>query len=158
MSQTGEWTRSQKIAWEFTLLGVGQGINATQALKQYRSGGGRIRDSSWYSLYKDAFSLYGHRESIVKIPMTYTVPETMSSEEDIAWRSRYVMQMKLYGVDTETGEHISQYVTAESDVLLTKKEWIDSAADAITGLDWTRPIVVDYAREFTFYKRPERYG
>lgn len=153
MSEVAGWTQSQLVAWSYILSGAQQGLTATEALRQYRAGGGAIRDSLWYGLYKDAFSLVGVREKIEQIPMSYLVPESMATDSQFDWREKYVMQMRVHGIDPETGLGYSRYVTVENDRLVTKREWINLAQEALDSIPGTEPIIVERASEWTFYKR-----
>jgi len=121
------WTASQKIAFPYTQRGASEGLTATEALAQYRSGGGRIRDASWYALYKEAFAQVGVRDKVTHIPMTYTVPETMFEKVDYDYRRQYVMQMEVRGWCEELGQNVTRWVSIESDNLLTKGEWLYGA-------------------------------
>lgn len=148
-----EWTTSQKRAWEYVLSGLERELTATSALKQYRGGGGKIRDSSWYSLYRQGFELEGKRERVEQIPMTYVVPDSMAQESWFDYQEKYVMVVKLYGTNPFTNERFSSFVTVESDRVLTKREWVNLARDAINNTPGSEPMIVDYLRSWSFFKR-----
>lgn len=149
MSQeTTSWSRSQKLAFPYIQLGVKQGLTASEALSQYRDGGGAIRDSSWYSLFKQEFAQYGVRENVFKIPMTYTVPETMFDPVDLDYRAKYVMNMKVSGYSSELNTRIVKWVTVESNELLTKSEWRYNAQEAVNNIIGSTPFIIDNIYEW----------
>lgn len=147
------WTSAMRVAWQYTLSGAEQGLTATNALGQYRGGGGKIRDSDWYSLYKDAFGMAGKRESIEKIPSTYVIPDSMATESGFDWYQKYVMQYDVTGRHPETGIRSTRTVTVENDELLTKKEWQLAANDAIEDDPGSEPIEIESFSNYHFYRR-----
>lgn len=125
------WTQSQQIAFGFVRKGVETGLSGRSALKEYRAGGGHIGNELWFSLYKSAFNLYGYRETIKQVPMTYNVRDTMFTDVDFDFREEYVMQMKVTGYSEDLGMTVTKWVTAESPSIITKQEWQWAAQDAV---------------------------
>lgn len=157
MSESGVgWTTSQKIAFPLIESGVSRGLSATEALSQYRAGGGKIRDAYWYSLYKQTFEQQGIREKVTEIPITYTVPEQMFDPRDWDLTGKYAMQMKVTGKLVETGERITKWVTVESDELLTKAEWRDYAQDALFDTIGSPDMEIDGFLEYSPIMRISR--
>jgi len=113
------WTSSQKRAFSYIQSAVKRGMTATAGLSQYRAGGGAIRDSSWFGLFRETFAQVGVRENILRIPETYTIPDSMFQETDFDFRSKYVAQMKVRGYCPELEQRITKWVTVESDELVT---------------------------------------
>lgn len=148
-----QWTKSQKIAFAFVQSGVSRQLNATDALKQYRAGGGAIRDSSWYSLYKQEFAATGTRENIKQIPVTYTIPDAMFERVDWDLREPYTMVMKVHGWSEELQRHITKWVTVESNILLTKAEWRWGAQQAVSDTIGSPPFIISRFSEYIAYKR-----
>jgi len=130
--ESGSWSSSQKTAFPYIQNAVQSGLNATESLRQYRSGGGAIRDSLWYSLYKQEFSFNGVRDNVKQIPMTYSVTDAMFEPVDYDFREQYVMQMKVRGYSKDTESYITRWVTVESDKVITKREWVYGANQAIS--------------------------
>ena len=144
MSETAfEWTQSQKVAFGAIQRGASEGMTATAALTEYRAGGGAIRDSSWYSLYRETFAQVGTREKVKDIPYTYTVPASMYQEVDWDTREKYVMQMEVSGYSAELDKRITTWVTVETDKLITKNEYRSAAQDAVFGTIGSIDFVVD---------------
>ena len=148
-----QWTKSQIGAFPYIQQGVGLGMTATDALIDYRAGGGKIGNELWFSLFKQEFSFSGVRENIIKIPMTYTVPDSMFEPVDYDFREQYVMQMKVRGFSSELDMWVTRWVTAESDTMLTKQEWQYAANMAISDRIGSPPLVVSSVVEWTPLQR-----
>lgn len=146
--QTVTWTNSQKQAFAYIRRGVSTGLSATGALRQYRAGGGAIRDSSWYSLYRRTFAQEGWRETVKEIPMTYIVRENMFQSTDWDFKEQYIMQMKVSGYSKEIGRRITKWVTVENDKLLTKQEWLWYAQEAVNNTIGSIPFEIDRVHEY----------
>lgn len=126
-----EYSQSMIEALPYIRRAVSEGLTATNALSQYRSGGGSIRDSSWYSMFRNEFAYSGTREKIKDVPYTYTVPETMFETDPFDYRQKYVMQLEVTGYSSELDQRITKWVSVESDHLLTKNEWRSYAQQAV---------------------------
>lgn len=147
------WTKSQKVAFPFIQSGVSRQLSATEALRQYRAGGGAIRDSYWFSLYKQEFSSTGTRENIKQIPVTYMIPDAMFDPVDWDLREPYTMVMKVSGWSEELQVHITKHVTVESNQILTKAEWRWGAQQAINNTLGSPLFTITRFLEYTPYKR-----
>lgn len=144
MTEEGfQWTASQKRAQPFVESGVARGMTATAARKEYRAGGGKIRDSWWNALYKEEFAYRGTKDKIEQIPTTYIVPETMFKPTDFDYYAKYIMRMKVSGYSEELGMRIVKNVTVESDELITKAEWRYGAQMAIDNTIGSPVMIVD---------------
>jgi hypothetical protein len=142
------WTQSQKDAFSYIRRGVGEGLTATNALKQYRAGGGAIRDSSWYRLYKETFNQEGWRETVKELPTTYTVTPKMHQETDWDFKEEFVMQMRVSGYSEEIAQRVTKWVTVESDRPLTKAEWRWNAQVAVSDTIGSIPFMIDRFLEY----------
>lgn len=151
-----DWTKAQKIAFAFVQSGVSRQLTATDALAQYRAGGGAIRDSSWYSLYKQEFSATGTRENIKQIPTTYIVTDPMFERVDWDLREPYLMVMKVRGWSEELQTTITKYVSVESNKLVTKAEWRWGAQQAVNSTIGSPPFIIADFLEYSAYKRIQR--
>ncbi len=150
MSEQGlSWTSSQKRAFGYIQKGVADGLSASDGLRQYRAGGGAIRDSSWFSLYKQTTNLEGWKKTVKALPTTYMVRENMHLETDWDWREEYIMQMKVSGYSEEIGQRITKYITVESDKLLTKQEWRWFGQQAVDDTLGSIPFIIDRFDEYT---------
>ena len=154
MSQEqGQWSPSQKNAYSFVSRAVTEGLSARAGLKAFRAGGGHIGNEYWFSLYKTAFNIDGWKETIQQVPMTYNVRENMFTPEPVNWKREFVMQMKVSGYSEETGTTITRWVTAESDRVLTKQEWLWSAQQIIDDRIGSDPLIVDRVKEWSARRR-----
>jgi hypothetical protein len=142
-----------KQALPFIQRGVREGLTATAALSQYRDGGGAIRDSSWYQVYRLTFAQEGVRENVKRIPETYIVTDQMFEPVPYDYREKYVMKMKVSGYSTELDQRIHKWVTVESDHLLTKSEWRSYAQLAVTDTIGSPDFTVDRVDQWTPQKR-----
>lgn len=147
------WSQSQKIAFPFISSAITRNLNATEGLKQYRDGGGQIRDTSWYELFKETFAQIGVRDKIEQLPVTYKVTEAMFQDVDWDLRAKYAVQMKVSGYSEELGQRIVKYVTIESDELVTKAEWRYGAQQAIDDTIGSPVFTVDTFIEYNPIKR-----
>ena len=154
MTQEGStWTSSQKKAFSYIQSAVERGMTATKGLSEYRAGGGAIRDSSWYGLFKVTFGQVGVRENVLRIPETYTIPESMFQPTDFDFRSKYVAQMKVRGYCPELEQRITKWVTVESDELVTKREWRYGAQQAVDAGLGAPDFIIDTILEWQTYVR-----
>jgi len=142
------WSKSQQQAFSYIRQGVGTGLSAARALREYRTGGGAIRDSSWYSLYRETFAQEGWKETVKQIPMTYVVRENMFQPTDWDFREKYIMQMKVSGFSEEIGRRVTKWVTVENDKLLTKQEWRWYAQEAVNNTIGSIPFEIDRVYEY----------
>lgn len=126
-----QWSASQETAFGFVRRSVSDGLSGRAGLRAYRAGGGHIGNENWFALYKSAFNIDGYRETIKQVPMTYNVRDTMFTDVDMDFREEYVMQMKVRGYSEELGMTVTKWVTAESDKIITKQEWLWGAQDAV---------------------------
>jgi len=138
--ERGGWTASMFKAVEYVQRAVREGLTATDALSQYRSGGGAIRDSSWYDLYRWEGEALGGYERFKDIPWTYTIASHFYEPSPFDWRAQYVMRMEVRGWSDELGQYVTKWVTVESDELLTKHEWRDYAQESLSYLLTTSPL------------------
>ena len=123
-------------------------MTATAGLSEYRSGGGAIRDSSWFRVFRETFAQVGVRENILRIPETYVIPDSMFQKTDFDFRSKYVAQMKVTGYSEELHQRITKWVTVESDELVTKREWRYGAQQAIDAGLGSPDFIIDRITEW----------
>jgi len=147
------WPASINKAWEYVVRGAKEGLSATEALRQYRSGGGAISNEYWYDAYNEAKDLAMLGEQIGELPDFYTVNEYLAIDSPFRWQQEWVMQMEVTGRDPETGEEISRWVTVESDTPLTKSEYQESAQASITANPGSSPFEIAGVIDWTFYHR-----
>lgn len=151
------YTTSEAVAWEYVLNARSRELSATQALREYRAGGGHIRDSDWYYLYRSAADaeiatelsnrlpdyLYPTRDSFMYTPVNYQKP--------------YVVKVKVTAVDSEGNVYPSFWRTIESNRNLKNKDWREAAIDYLTH-DKSIPDITDVEIEEVMYFTTEEWG
>lgn len=147
------WPKSVNEAWSFILRGAKEGLTATEALRQYRSGGGRIANEYWYDAFREAQIVDDIGQQIADLPDYYTVNPYLATDSPFQWRQEWVMQIEVWGEDPETQERYSRWITVESDEPLTKEEYYDYAQDVIDGTPGSIPFQIISATDFVFYRR-----
>lgn len=148
-----QWSASQKNAFAFVRRAVGDGMSGRAGLKEYRSGGGKIGNEYWFSLYKTAFNISGNRDTIKQIPMTYNVRDTMFAHTEFDFREQYVMQMEVTGYSTELEQRVTKWVTVESPQVITKQEWLWGAQDAVNSGITSPTFLIDRVKQWDAMKR-----
>ncbi|NIW97358.1 MAG: hypothetical protein GWN13_03765 [Phycisphaerae bacterium] len=147
------WPKSVNEAWSFILRGAKEGLSPTEALRQYRDGGGTIRNEYWYDAYREAQIVDEIGQQILDLPDYYTVNPYLATDSPFMWRQEWVMQIEVFGEDPETQERYSRWITVESDEPLTKEEYYDMAQDVIDGTPGSIPFQIVSATDFVFYRR-----
>lgn len=150
------WPDSVNQAWEYILRGVKEGLTATEALRQYRSGGGGIRNEYWYDAWHKAEDVDRIGIQIQKTPDFYDINPNLATESPFDWRQEWVMQVEVFGEDPETFERYRRWVTVESDEPLTKADYLDMAQEAINYTPGSIPFQIIDATDWVFYRRLPR--
>jgi len=140
-------------AWSFVLRGAKEGLTATDALKQYRAGGGHIANDTWYNAYNEALIVDRVGEQIAELPEYYTVNEYLATDSPFMWQQEWVMQMEIWGEDSETHEQYHRWVTVESDEPMTVGEYQNAAQDAVDYTPGSIPFNVQSVTDYIFYRR-----
>ncbi len=154
MSETGlNWTSSQKKAYGFVTSAVRRGMSARSAVKEYRAGGGKIANVGWFSIYKTAFNAFGWKETVQEIPPTYMIRDEMFEPTGIDFREKYIMQAKVRGWSEEIQMSVTKWVTAESDKLLTKGEWLWGLQQAVDASLGSPVFIITRRLEYELYKK-----
>jgi len=126
MTQGEMWGWAQRFAAE--------GWTATQAA-DYLRGFFRFSNQPWYATFKEAFAQVGYKEDIKKLAPTYIVPETMAAtREHVDWKTRYNYIAEVRYFNPETTRWETKHVQAQSDVLLTKRDWRMKIEEVFGGL------------------------
>lgn len=113
MPTSGLWSDSQRQAWSYVKEGAESGLNATEALKEYRAGGGSIRNDSWYELYRD-YKAGGERwDTVGYMQPGDHIPESMYVITDLNYQQKYIANVGVHYVDGN-GVAGTQYITIES--------------------------------------------
>lgn len=125
------WTESQRKAWGAVQSGYTRGLSQTEALREYRAGGGHIRSSSWSELW------HRHEESAERWNLLYQlkgddeIPESFYEPTGIKFKEKYVMQFTA-DIRTGTGEILHNiHRQVESATRLTFSEWTEAAIESL---------------------------
>lgn len=144
---------AQARAWPIIEAGVSEGMSASQALSEYRSGGGHIRTQDWYRAYRMYEGSSKEWERLTYIKNTDSVPASMFGESPYNFAQRYVVQYKAYITNADTGEREQVYRQVESDRLLTWTEWQDAMKKNLIE-DVSSPAQdVSFISEIHFFER-----
>ena len=147
------WPKSINVAWEYVLMAAKGGLTATEGLRQYRSGGGAIRNQFWYDAYREAEVVDMIGQQIQELPDYYQVNPYLATDSPFAWRQEWVMQMEVHGTDPETQEAYTRWITVESDEPMTKQDYGDAAQNSIDGTPGSIPFQVSDVSDYVFYRR-----
>lgn len=147
------WPKSINVAWEFVVRAAKEGLTATESLRQYRAGGGAIRNQYWYDAFSEAQVVDEIGQQIQDLPDFYMVNEHLATDSPFAWRQEWVMQMEVTGDDPETQEQYTRWITVESDSPLTKQEYGDAAQNSIDGTPGSIPFMILDVTDYVFYRR-----
>ena len=130
MAQGEYWSNSQKQAWQYVISAIEGGLNQTEALEEYRLGGGAIRTSSWGELWHRGAASSENWSTLYKLKPTDTVPESMYAETGINYQNKYVatFEFRMRSVDGQT--ITTEYRTLESSQRLTMEEWLSGLGEA----------------------------
>ncbi len=125
------WSPSQRQAWQYVTSAYDQGMTQTEALRQYRQGGGAIRTQSWGELWHRYDTGSDGWGSIYQYGSTDVLPASVFTQVGIRYRERYTMQFTAT-VRDEMGNVVhSVYRQVSSDRLLTVGEWQRGAAESL---------------------------
>ncbi len=155
MAKGDLWTSSQRQAWDYVKAAEGSGLNQSEALREYRAGGGAIRTSDWGMLWHRYDEGAAQWDRLYQFRSNDTVPESLFNPVNINYAEKYVMTFKAT-VRDENGNLVHDvYRQVESNERLTLAQWQSAATEALledpsqfsTG-------VVDLA-ELEFWERQE---
>lgn len=147
------WPKSLNIAWEYVVRAAREGLSASEGLRQYREGGGAIRNQTWYDAYAEARIVDEIGDQIGELPDFYTVNPFLATNSPFDWRQEWIMQIEVWGEITETEERVSRWITVESDEPLTKAEYLDLAQQAVDYTPGSIPFQIISATDWAFYRR-----
>lgn len=130
MAQGDYWSDSQRQAWQYVLSAQEGGLSTTEALAEYRAGGGAIRTSSWVELWHRADQAAEQWSKLYTIGQNDTVSESMFAETGLNYKQKYIatFTFSMLGADGETIS--TEYRTVESDKKLTLQEWYSALNEA----------------------------
>lgn len=147
------WPKSVNEAWSFVLRAAQEGLRPSEALRQYRAGGGTIRNEYWYDAYNRAEEVAEIGSKIQDMPYEYSVNPQLATDSPFNWRQEWIMQIEVWGTDPQTQEQYKRWITVESDEPLTKYEYLDYAQESIDKTPGSLPFEVGEASDWVFYRR-----
>ena len=153
MSNGRRWSQSMRQAWSFVQSSVIRGLSGAEGLRQFRAGGGAIRDSDWYFLRRLASQTVQVAEQTAVQPRTLPVPEESFTPTDWDYRQNYVSVVEVVGKDAQTGQRVVRHITVESDSLLSLESWAESALDVMEAEAENYGIVEFSVGRMYFYRR-----
>ena len=147
------WSKSQREAWSYVEKGVNEGYTQTEALAEYRSGGGKIRTSSWGELWHRAEVSSERWNNLYQLKQTDEVPESFYAQTGIAFKEKYVMQFTT-DIRSATGEILHNiHRQVESAERLTLKQWSEAATESLQE-DLSIDVSQVYSvRDIAFFER-----
>ena len=119
-------------AWQYAVSGVEHGLTATEALADYRSGGGAIRTADWYHLAGEARGAYSRGETVIGLPFETPIPSSAYTVVDQDYGQKYVVVVESTFTEAATGERITRDITVEYDDV---QRWDDIESDALDVLE-----------------------
>lgn len=106
-------------------------ISATEGLRLYREAGGRIRDSYWYSAYREIRPFIEKAADINRLPDEYTVPSRLYTPTGADYDREYIYTAKIEVLD-DNGIIMGEFgLTVKSSENLTIREWRAQASEII---------------------------
>ncbi len=149
------WTPSQKQAWSYIESGMNRGLTQTEALREYRVGGGKIRTQSWGELWHRASEGQEEWGKLYQLKSSDVVPESMYTKVDIAFQEKYVMTFQI-DIRTDYDEIKHNIIRqVESSHRLTVEQWISAAKEAMYDDPSDPTSSVIGVRELEFFERME---
>jgi hypothetical protein len=148
-----DFTKSERMAWQYIESAVNQGINATKALTAYRDNGGKINTQKWYADYNKIESSAKEWNTLRYLKPTDTLPESLFLDTPNKYQNKYVVKFTASIRDQFTGEPVTLSRQVGFDNRPTLQELESIAEDYLTE-DKSQPAsVVIYTTELKFYKR-----
>lgn len=148
-----EWSDSQKQAWSFVEYAQGEGYNQTEALRQYRAGGGHIRTADWGQLWNVYDTGYDQWSEVYGLAGNDLVPADAFTDVDINYRDRYTYRFRGTIKDEYGNIQTGIYRQFSSDRRLTVTEVNQRAAEEYYGDPSTPAQEVYEINEFEFFER-----
>ena len=140
-------------AWNWALSSIERGLSGRAGLRQYRAGGGAIRDSDWFYLRRAGAKAYDSYGKAGETWPTLPVPPRTFTEADWDYREEYVTTAQVRYFDPVEESFKNAMITVESAGLHTLDEWENDVTDVVIAslgeLFVTRPEI----QRMWFYRR-----
>jgi hypothetical protein len=153
MSSSDLWTDSQLQAWSFIQSGLTDELNQSEALREYRAGGGAIRTSSWGELWHRAEDAFTAWNTLYQFNSTDTIPQSMFLDTNINFRGEYTYNVTLdvRNLDGSITNEISRYIS--SDRLITVQELYNGIDEAMSDDPSNPSVEVLQVRSIQMYHK-----
>ena len=147
------WTESQRKAWQYVEKGVSTSLTQTQALKEFRAGGGKIRTQSWVELWHRSSEASQEWNKLYQLKGSDTIPSSMYEQVNINYQKKYVMTFTV-DIRASTGEVIRNiHRQVESSHKLSLQQWTVAVEESMSE-DLSDPALsVNAIRELKFFER-----
>lgn len=142
-----------KRVWHFITSGVRSGVESaavTTALEPVQDIFDISTVDETYGLYDEAIDNW---QKIHNIPDFHTISEDFSLSSPFDWKQDHIMQMRIQGIDLNTGEQVDTWITVENDRAVSKDEWLGMAQEAVEDSPFGYSYSVDYVAEWEYYTK-----
>jgi len=116
-----------------------------------RASGIAIRTQDFYDIRRTKLGLTAHEIDVTNLDQDKRVPRKWISETDWALTGNFLYQTRVFGVDPETGEQVSKFVSISSVYEMTKNEVELEVLDKTMGQAEFYGIEVSGAQLFHVY-------
>ena len=149
------FTEAQKRAWDYMRSAVETGLKASEALYQYREGGGAIRTQDWYRAY-NTYKEYGDVwERISRYSPTETIPDDFWQPAPRNFQRNYVVEVEIAKRNTFTGELERTFRYIESDYRISQSEIQDAIEELGVSYIEEERWTAEYIYGYKFYQSGE---
>jgi len=116
-----------------------------------RASGIQIRTQDFYDIRRTKLGLTAHEIDVTNLDADKRVPRNWITESDWALSGNFLYQTRVFGVDPETGEQITKFVSISSVYEMTKNEVELEVLDKTMGQAEFYGIEVSGAQLFHVY-------
>jgi hypothetical protein len=109
-------------AWDYVQSAMARGLTSTEGLREYRDGGGSIRNQSWNDLTSLARDTVDTGDRLVGQEFETPIPGSVYSIVGDDYGHKYVVVSDVSYTDAATGQTVKRTVTVESD---EERSWQD---------------------------------
>ena len=113
-------------AWDYAQSAIGRGLTATEGLREYRAGGGAIRNESWYDLTRLAVETRDIGDRVAGQQIEPPIPGSAYSVVGDDYGHKYVVVADVSYIDAATEKPVTRIITVESDEV---RSWGDIEAE-----------------------------
>lgn len=140
-----------KEAWHFVKSAVKSRVESSVAYAQTIAGGLKVEKDTYlvsYDFYEQSVRDW---QTISQLNFDELVTSDLAISTTFDWREKHILQARIQGTNTQTGESIDRWITVENDTELTKGEWMNAAQGAVDDSIGSDPTDIDYIAEYEYY-------